>query len=425
MKFLLIALGSAGDVHPFVGLGKRLAERGHTVTVLANEVFGDTVCDAGLTFGELGDAATYRILTDDPDIWHPRRGPQKVFQETVQRIPEMIEAIEEHLSEDPADDTVMVGSSLALGARLLQERDGRPLVTVHLQPSVILSAEEPPLLPGAPIRPWTPVWWNRAALNLGLKVLGRFVNGPIDEVRRGMGLPPQSEPLLTWWSSPERVIGLFPPWYARLAPDWPRQVVLTGFPLWDESDQRPVDDDLERWLAAGEPPVVLTPGSANFHAAEFFADGIEACRRLGRRGLLLTGDRAHLPDPLPDGFLHREFVPFSRAFPRAAVVIHHGGVGTVAQALAAGVPQIVAAFSHDQFDNGARVEALGVGRWFPPARRSADRFEAALRDLLDPGVARAAALVARRVRETDGLGETCEVLERYAAAKKPGAPAPV
>lgn len=416
--FLLIALGSAGDVHPFVGIGRGLAARGHRVTVLANEVFQKTVTAAGLEFGPLGDAETYRRLTGDPNVWHPRKGPPKVFREMARHLPEMIEEIEARL--DPQGRrTVMVASSLALGARLLQEQRGVPLVTVHLQPSVIPSIVDPPRLPGAPMRSWTPVWWNRWVWKQGNRLLGSMVQEPLDEIRREMGLSPLDEPLLEWWHSPDLVIGLFPEWFAPPPPDWPEQLVLTDFPLWDEDELHPPDPELEGWLSDGEPPVVLTPGSANRHAADFFQAGITACRRLDRRGLLLTGERSQLPEDVPDGFLYRSFVPFSRVFPRSAAVIHHGGIGTTAQALAAGVPQVIAAFSHDQYDNGARVERLGVGRWLPPRKLSAGCIEKALRDLWGrDSVRNTARDLAHRLRNAEGLRETCTLLESVAGGSR-------
>lgn len=264
------------------------------------------------------------------------------------------------------------------------------------------------------MRSWTPVWWNRGVWKVGKRILGSRVREPLDAMRRDMGLPPMTEPLLDWWNSPDLVLGLFPEWFAPPPPDWPEQLVLTGFPLWDEDDIQPPDPELEAWVEDGEPPVVLTPGTANRHATEFFQAGLTACRRLGRRGLLLTGERSHLPGTIPEGFLHRDFVPFSRVFPRAAAVMHHGGIGTTAQALAAGAPQIVAAFSHDQFDNGARIERLGVGRWFPPRKLSARRVETALEDFRSrDSVKRVAGEIAYKLRREDGLQQACDRLETF------------
>ena len=138
---------------------------------------------------------------------------------------------------------------------------------------------------------------------------------------------------------------------------------LTGFPLYDEGDVAPLSADLQRFLEAGDPPIAFTPGSANWQGRHFLTESAGACRLLGRRGILLTRHREHVPDPLPPGVIHVDFAPFSRLLPRCAAVVHHGGIGSAAQGLAAGVPQLAMPMAHDQLDNATRLKRLGVARW--------------------------------------------------------------
>src|SRR5262249_53944037 len=152
-----------------------------------------------------------------------------------------------------------------------------------------------------------------------------------------------------WWHSPQRVLGLFPPWYGEPQPDWPPQVRLVGFPLYDERGVEELPGGLADFLATGSPPLVFMPGSANAQAQDFFRAPVEACQRLGRRGLLLPRFPEQLPAPLPPTIRHFNFIPFSQVLPQAAALVHHGGIGTSAQALAAGVPQVVMPLAHDQF----------------------------------------------------------------------------
>ena len=184
--------------------------------------------------------------------------------------------------------------------------------------------------------------------------------------RAELGLPPVSRLFDRWLHSPQRTIGLFPEWFAPPPPDWPPNVVLTGFPLWDESGVRGPSSELEEFLGAGEPPVVFTAGSAMTQAQRFFQVSAEVCRATGRRGLFLTMFPEQLPAPLPDGVRHFDYVPFSAVLPRSAVLVHHGGIGTTAQALAAGVPQLVVPAAHDQPDNAVRVRRLGAGEFLLP-----------------------------------------------------------
>ena len=131
---------------------------------------------------------------------------------------------------------------------------------------------------------------------------------------------------------------LFPEWFAPPQPDWPNNLVQTGFPLWDERTDAGLAPEVKEFLDAGEPPIVFTPGSANIFGKRFFGAAIEACQRLGHRGILLTRFPEQIPDRLPSGVRHFDYIPFSLLPPKAAALVHHGGIGTTAQALAAGSP---------------------------------------------------------------------------------------
>jgi rhamnosyltransferase subunit B len=172
-----------------------------------------------------------------------------------------------------------------------------------------------------------------------------------------------------------------------------------------------IDPELEAFLAEGSPPVVATPGTANRHATDFFAAVAAALGKLGRRGLFLTGYPEQLPS-LPGTILARRYVPFSSVLPRAAALVHHGGIGTTAQGLAAGIPQLIMPMGFDQPDNALRATRLGVGRWLAPGRFTVERVTEALDDLLgSPEVARAAAEYRERLGRENGIKVVCDVVE--------------
>ena len=118
------------------------------------------------------------------------------------------------------------------------------------------------------------------------------------------------------------------------------------------------------------------------HGHEFFSEAVAACKRLRQRGVLLTRHPEQLPDRLPDEVLHVEFVPLSWLAPRSAAIVHHAGIGTLAQGLAAGIPHLAMPMSHDQPDNAARLRRLGVGLTLPPKQFRTPRIAAALDELL-------------------------------------------
>src|SRR5262249_29005603 len=156
-----------------------------------------------------------------------------------------------------------------------------------------------------------------------------------------LGLAPVRDVFRGWLHSPQLVLGLFPKWFGSIQPDWPRHTELVGFPLYDERDATPLPAELDAFLAAGPPPVAFTPGSANLHGRPFFEAASAACTRLGRRGLLLTRHPEQLPERLPEGVRHVAYAPFGLLLPKVGALVHHGGIGTSAQGMAAGVPQLV------------------------------------------------------------------------------------
>jgi UDP:flavonoid glycosyltransferase YjiC (YdhE family) len=173
-------------------------------------------------------------------------------------------------------------------------------------------------------------------------------------------------------------------------------------------------DELLRFLDAGPPPLVFTLGSAAvLDAGNFFTESIAAAQRLGRRAILMTGSTsAGLPTSLPAGVAAFDYAPFSELFPRAAAIVHHGGVGTTTQALRSGRPMLVMPFAYDQPDNASRVARLGVARVISrrhyTARAVAAQLDRLLTDsrYLDRSVA-----VGERVRAEDGVRSACDALE--------------
>jgi UDP:flavonoid glycosyltransferase YjiC (YdhE family) len=174
-------------------------------------------------------------------------------------------------------------------------------------------------------------------------------------------------------------------------------------------------DDVREFLEAGPPPVAVTFGTGMMHARELFAEAIAACEMTGLRGMLLTRHPEQLPSQLPSTVRQFPFAPFRELFPRCAAAVHHGGIGTTSQALAAGVPQLILPFAFDQPDNGVRVQQLGVGAWFHPRRKCAARIAEALSRLTTPAVRERCQAVATRFNGVDGLSRAADEVESLIA----------
>lgn len=409
MRYLLTPVGSSGDVHPFVGIGRELQARGHEVVLFGAEPHRPVVEKSGLEFVGTVSTEKYNEATRNPNLWHPRKGVETVLRMIVPSLETSRKALEERYLPG---QTVVVGHPLAFYARVFEEQTRVPAATIHLAPSSIRSSHKVPALPpGTDISGW-PLWLKRSFWYVVDKAAVDPAIAPeLNRWRKTLGLPPVERIFQRWLNSPQQVIGLFPEWFGPRQPDWPEHFSSASFPLWDDPAGSPIDRELSQFIDAGSPPVVVSPGSANRHAHQFFAAAAEALKRLDRRGIFLTGYPEQLPATLPDTIVFRKYAPFSTVLPRSALLVHHGGIGTMAQALASGVPHLIMPMAFDQPDNSLRAHSLGVARWLEPRKFTADRVTRALAELLNsPTVARDVKNCRERLRGKSGIAMACDLL---------------
>jgi rhamnosyltransferase subunit B len=225
------------------------------------------------------------------------------------------------------------------------------------------------------VRRWL---WRR----LGAAYIDPVALPSVNAARRAHGMPPVPSLLGHIVSVADLSVLLFPDWFAPDQPDWPSPRYRAGFPLYDTNPGAALPDQLSTFLASGERPLAFTPGTGNRQASHYFRCALDAALRLRRRAIFLTAHRDQLPASLPPSVLWQEFVPLRVLLPHVDALVHHGGIGTTAEALCAGVPQLVVPFAHDQFDNAARVEALGAGLRLPASQLDGLRLTRRLHDLL-------------------------------------------
>jgi UDP:flavonoid glycosyltransferase YjiC (YdhE family) len=411
LNILIAALGSDGDVHPFIRMAIQLRSRGHDVRLFAPAMYQSLAESLEIAFVPMGTREQFDRVTANPDLWRATRAFGVAARAAAEFLEPVYRAIAEH--HQPGR-TVLVMSTLVLGGRVAQEKLKIPAAMVHLSPAVFRSAIAPARTPPLPVAAWLPPWLNRAIYAVvDRMVIDPATTGPLNALRATLGLPPVTGIFRDWIHSPDLTIGLFPAWFAPAAPDWPRHTLLTGFPLYDEADVTPIDPQLGRFLDEVPAPIAFTPGSAMRHAAGFFAAAMDVCDRLNARGIFVTRHAANVPDGLPGKFHHVAFAPFSRLLPRCAALVHHGGIGTSAQGLAAGIPQLVMPMAHDQFDNAHRLQRLGVAAVLPAGRFTARRAVAKLRQLLGaPDVARACVGMKARMKEQNPFEKTVQAIEK-------------
>ena len=421
MRVLIVAFGSHGDVLPFVAIGAALSRRGHRVSLAVPPSFEEIVRRAGLDFEALGEPAAYEAANADPRLWDARSGARILFDLAVHLARSAYDLVAAaHAAAKAAGEAfVAVAATLSFGPRLAQERLGARLVTVHLSPFLMRSRHAPPVLPGLDLPGWLPARATHAIQ----RAADRFLIDPgrlpqLNALRGNLGLPPIRR-LTDWLPSPDALLLTVPSWFAPRQPDWPPQTVQADFPRGDRFGDSPdLSETARAFLEAGAPPVAVTYGTSMRHGGDVYAAAVEACVRLGRRALLLTPRSEQLPHRLPATILPLPYAPFGRLLPLCSGLIHHGGIGTTAEALAAGLPQLVVPNAFDQFDNAARVVRLGVGARLDRRHLTPDRTALTLATLLDDAsIASACARARTRMADADGIGAACAAIEAAATSR--------
>lgn len=410
MHALLASVGTDGDIFPYAGLGVALRSRGHSITLAASAHYQGLAETHGFAFHALLSAEENDELFGNPDFWNPLKTAPLSARWGVRYLRRQYDL----LSRLVTPDTVIVANPAVFAASLVHEKLGVPWANVIAQPWLIPSSIAPPMMPGFSFlsRAPRPVW---KLLYRGIDCVGDFLIGrEFNGLRASLGLKPVRRILGNWFSR-QLVIGLFPEWYGPPQADWPSQVRLAGFPLFDGGQNESLAPEVLAFCQAGTPPVAFTFGTGMAHSAGLFRTALEACAILGIRGIFLTKFRDQLPESLPASVLHCAFAPFQKLFPHCAAAVHHGGIGTVAKAMAAGVPQLIRPICFDQLDNGMRVKKLGAGDCLRSKRSSGKQMAMALATLMTDEARTACRNVMTRFDGTDALATAADLVEKLAA----------
>ena len=377
--FVLVTTGSAGDLFPFLQLATGLQARGCTVTLVAPQLHAEAVQRADVTLH--GTPADPAVL-DDPDLWHPTRGFAVVWravQPGMAALPAFVAGL------PAAQPCVIVAHPLALPAADLCRAGGRALAiaVAYLAPSNIPTIHDPLMLGPLAVPAWVPLAWRRWLWRaISRRYIDPVVLPGMNAARTAAGLAPVSSLLGFLTTAPDLSLTLFPDWFGPRQPDWPAPLVSGQFALYEPGPSLPLPPELQAFLANGSRPLVFTPGTANQQASHYFAAALSATLRLGQRAVFLTPHRSQVPAHLPASVLWQAYLPLHALLPHSAALVHHGGIGTTAEALRGGVPQLVVPLAFDQFDNGARVVRLGAGLMLPHARLSPRTLYRSLKRLL-------------------------------------------
>ena len=415
-RVVLSTFGSAGDLNPFVALGLRLRERGHDVVFAVEENFQPAVRALGFTVSALsGDSETAlrpyarRVFASGNALASLRT---LLRQYLLPTLPAKIA----DLCATCAGADLLVAASSQLAASSVVDLTGVPWASVVVGPSTLPSAFIEAMPMPAALPPTLRTASNRLAWALGGVALRRMVDQPVNRIRAGFGLAPRRDLLWTGNLSPTATAVAVSPAFLSAPPDWPGGVHMTGFCFWDGAAGWTEPAELVAFMETTDPVVAVTAGSIAPEIedafAPFFYASVAGIRARGGRALVIGASPSLAADLRGAGVLTLPFAPYSAVFPRCAAVIHHGGIGTVAQCLRAGVPELVVPGGLDQPFNAAQVARLGVGLWRPRRGFTAERAAKALGALLSQTTYRERAVTtADAIGREDGAGALCALVE--------------
>lgn len=415
MKAVLAPVGSRGDVQPMLALGAALREAGHEVTLCVAENYRSSVEALGLPYVRGGEDAQDLMTKREVKGRGPLRFTKlgRMFEIGRIMVREQFAALEE--ASRGAD--LIVGTVLTTAGPSVAEHLGIPCFRACYFPASLPTAELPSILFGALKGP---PWLNRATWKLHGFLDNMGLRSLVNEYRVSRKLPPIEDLHAHTFA---RLVPLmaFDTEFAPLPGDFSRSPTVHATGYWLLEQGEPLPDDVEEFLAAGDRPVYVGFGSMpNKDPARRTAVVLEAVRKAGCRAVLSAGWGGldgGVRDPRCKVI---GAVNHAALFPRLAAVVHHGGAGTTAAALHAGVPQILVPHVFDQHYWGWRVRATGVGPAPLSRRFTADALASAIRETLgDATMAQRARSIAERLRPSRGAQRAVEVLEQELSARRP------
>ena len=418
MRIVLSNIGTYGDIHPLIAIALELKRRGHTPVMALPNVYRPKIEPLDIEFRPIRpdiDPTDTRLIAMVYDV---NKGTETGLREFL--FPSLRDTYADLLdaATNPVRADLLLVGELNYAGPVVAEITSIPWASYVLAPLSFFSAFDPPVLPMYPrlARADRTVPGMGRAIRRLARLVSRKWPQPIYDLRASLGLPRGPNPLFDAKHSPYLVLALFSRLLGQEQRDWPPNVLITGFCFYDaEKGDGNLPPHLKQFLASGPAPLVFTLGSAAVLAAgRFYEYSARAAMKLGMRAVLLIGnDERNRPrNPLPDSICIAQYAPYSELFPHAALIIHQGGVGTTAQCLKAGKPQLIMPYSHDQPDNARRMRRLKVARSIFRKDYTPIRVARKILGMLEkPVYARRAASIPARLAHEDGVKSACDALE--------------
>jgi sterol 3beta-glucosyltransferase len=414
MKIIITAVGSRGDVQPYVALAQSFQRTGHEVCLSAPHVFANLIAEHGVR--HLPISVNPQEIMNHPEIQAASKsGNHILFLRTLFREGEaLVKTFLEEVYANCQDEEAVISSMIPFGAFDVAEKKGIPYIQTLLAPFYPTTAFA---APGFNL----PFDWsvtNKLSYGVIDQSFWQFFRSIQNRWRKEkLGLPPLpfTGPFRKIRHSSPTVMG-YSPSIVPAPPDWPDNVFMSGYWFLKESEDWSPPADLVAFLKEKPTPIYIGFGSMPEKDATHMTRLIVDALRLSKqRCVLLSGWAGLGQEQLPDTVYRVASVPHSWLFQRVAAVVHHGGAGTTASGLRAGVPSIITPYTADQFFWASRISALSVGPQSVAYHQlTADKLAAMIRQAVtDQDMRRKAAAIGRCIEAEDGANKAAEVIAHY------------
>lgn len=403
-------MGSAGDVHPYLGIATQLIARGHEVILVTDGSFREVAQRLEIPFESVGIQVDWNDVGRDLKLrtqgaaWKESMGwaainPMRQTYALLQTL------------NDPGR-TCVVSPVWSFAARLAGETLGMRHANCVINSMVLRSAYHSPVTPLMYLPDWMPRWMKRYEYWWADRLFIDPVLKPeLNRFRAELGLRPVSRLMHRWWFSRHLILGLFDDWFTPSQPDWPPHVNIVGHPRWDPPGNQLSSSEAIAFAKSGNAPVLFVPGSVGPGGAEFFQFAVSACQSLGMRAIFLDRNQQYVPATLPESIRHFDYVPLKELSTHCCAIVHSGCAGTMNHGLAAGIGHVVCPRVNDQFDNAARLMRLGVATSIRSKMLSTQSMTDALQEVTtNGGINHQAATIAQKIQSSNPLNEICDQL---------------
>ncbi|MGE5124234.1 MAG: glycosyltransferase [Acidobacteriaceae bacterium] len=414
MQFSIVAVGSRGDVQPYLALGLCLQSAGYQVQVCADRLFAELVASTGLAYAPI-TAAPVDMMQQNLSRYG---GPIKLMGWLKRHFYPLARQFFSDLQCVTRNSDAILYSTLAFAGYHVAEKHGIPALAVYNVPIAPTHEFQAPSFPAAPS--WLPFkrsynWWSTHLSNqLFIRMIKPIVNECRQDILGLKPLPPSFYGRLDL--APIPVVYGFSPTLLPRPADWGEWLQVAGHWFFDGGPAWQPGKELERFIENGKPAVYVGFGSmidAQIETATRIVLG--ALEQTGQRGILQGGWGGLGQGDLPETVLRIDAVPHNWLFPRVSAVVHHGGAGTTATGLRYGKPSVVIPFFADQPFWGQRVNQLGAGpKPIPFSRLSVDRLAQAIdRVVNDTAMRQRAETVGEKLQKEDGVGNAVGYIKQF------------